>query len=119
MIVCGKCGKHYLRKTTHKDTVWNCSTFLRFGKSQCHTKQIPEEVQEEATADILGLASFDQQSFLEQVQEIIVPAFNQLLFVLKDGSKVEYHWKDRSRKDSWTPEMKRQAAECARRRKCK
>lgn len=43
-IICEKCGKHYNRKATHGHVYWNCKTFLHFGKSICHTKQIPEEI---------------------------------------------------------------------------
>ena len=45
----------------------------------------------------------------DKIENIIVPQANSLLFVFKDGHTVKQTWKDRSRKESWTPEMKEQA----------
>ena len=70
----------------------------------------------ESTAGVLGLERFDDAAFRERVQEIQVPSPRSLLFILKDGSTVERTWQFQSRKDSWTDEMKAQAAEHARRR---
>ena len=111
MIVCGNCGKNYRRKSTRIGHGWNCATYLKFGKAQCHTKQIPEDALMEATAAILGLDEFDEQVFRERVREIIVPAFNHLTFKMNDGSEAEYQWEDRSRRESWTPEMRLRASE--------
>ena len=68
------------------------------------------------TAAVLGAAEFDEWLFKELIQEIRVPAFNNLIYVFKDGTKVEREWKDKSRRDSWTDEMRAQAAAHARRR---
>ena len=70
----------------------------------------------ENTAAAMGMADFDENTFLEKVQEIHVPAFNHLVFCFKDGTKEDRVWQDRCRWDSWTPEMKQQAAQQARRR---
>ena len=70
----------------------------------------------EVTASALGTGEFDAGLFRETVQEIRVPAFNRLVFVMKDGTKVEREWQDKSRSRSWTDEMRAQAAEHARRR---
>ena len=116
MIVCDKCGKKYKRVTKNGRYSWNCSTYQTFGKAYCHTKKIPEDILMENTAAAMGMADFDENTFLEKVQEIHVPAFNHLVFCFKDGTKEERVWQDRSRRDSWTPEMKQQAAQQARRR---
>jgi len=50
------------------------------------------------------------------VAEIIVPGHNRLTFNMKDGSTVETEWRHRSRRESWTYEMKEAAAEKARKR---
>ena len=62
-----------------------------------------------------ALAS-DFYAILGVIQEIRVPAFNHLVYVFKDGTTVEREWKDKSRRDSWTDEMRAQAAVHARRR---
>jgi DNA invertase Pin-like site-specific DNA recombinase len=116
MLRCDKCRKMYHRKVTRTETAWNCSTFLIYGKKHCHSKQIPEDILMDTTASVLGLTEFDEAVFKTRIQEIRVPAFNHLVYVFKDGTEVERVWKDKSRRDSWTDEMKAQAASHARKR---
>lgn len=116
MIICNKCGKKYKRIAKNGRYSWNCSTYQTFGKSHCHTKKIPEDILMETTAAAMGMDDFDENTFLEKVHEIRVPAFNHLVFCFKDGTQVERIWQDKSRRDSWTPEMKEQAAQHARKR---
>ena len=68
------------------------------------------------TASVLGMAEFDEENFRSQIERIEVPAFNHLVYVFKDGRRKERVWQDKSRRDSWTEEMKEKAAEYARRR---
>ena len=116
MLICGNCGKRYHRKVSRTEIAWNCATYLKLGKKACYAKQIPEDILMEVTASALDTGEFDAELFRETVQEIRVPAFNRLVFVMKDGTKVEREWQDKSRSRSWTDEMRMQAAEYARRR---
>lgn len=116
MIVCENCGKKYRRKIKRDEAFWQCSTYLKLGKKECHAKQTPEDILMTETAAVLGEPEFDEWLFKELIQEIRVPAFNHLVYVFKDGTKVEREWKDKSRRDSWTDEMRAQAAVHARRR---
>ena len=116
MIYCPLCGKNYRRKTTHGKRSWQCGTFLALGKAYCHTKQIPEDTLMSITASVLGIAEFDGYAFHRLIERIEVPAFNHLVYIFKDGRREERIWQDRSRRDSWTDEMKEQAAEHAKRR---
>ena len=115
-IICGICGKAYRRKITHGKVSWQCGTFLSLGKERCPSKRVPEDVLLESAAGVLGLERFDDAAFRERVQEIQVSSPRSLLFVLKDGSTIERTWQFQSRKDSWTDEMRAQAAAHARRR---
>lgn len=45
----------------------------------------------------------------ELIKEILVYPNNRLVFTLCDGTTVDKVWKDITRKDSWTPEMKEKA----------
>ena len=108
-IVCGNCGKNFRRKVTATRVVWICSTFNKYGKKECPAKQIPDETLCATVADVLGTPYFDENIFEEKIEKIVVPKNNSLMFVFKDGQTVERTWKDRSRKESWTPEMKEQA----------
>ena len=112
-IVCGRCGKHFGRKTTHGRVSWICMTFQFEGKSACPSKQIPEPTLMSACCDVLGLAEFDERVFTERISGIRVTAPNELLFLLADGHTETRVWKDRSRRESWTDEMKEAARQRA------
>ena len=109
MLHCTKCGKSYKRKTTHGKAAWQCSTFITLGKRFCHTKQIPEDILIATTVSVLGITEFDEEVFLNQIERIEVPAFNHLVYIFKDGHREERIWQDKSRRDSWTDEMREQA----------
>ena len=71
---------------------------------------IPEETVEEAVCAVLGLDEFDSTLFLERVERIDACKENTLRFHLRNGTVCEYKWQDRSRSESWTPEMRKAAA---------
>ena len=108
-IICGNCGKKFQRKTTKRRISWQCSTYLEHGKSACPAKQIPESALLESCVEALGLASFDETDFLKRVLRIEVVRANTLRFVFTDESTYLSEWKDRSRAESWTDEMKQAA----------
>ncbi len=94
IITCAICGKHYRRKTTATGPVWICSTYNSRGKKYCASKAIPEN-----TLTILA-AEF------ENITAITADRDNTLIFRTADGNEVTRHWQDRSRSESWTPEMR-------------
>ena len=114
MIVCGTCGKGYRRKVTRTGPVWICSTFNIYGKAACPSKQIPERVLEKAAAEVLGLDEFDADALHDKITAIRTEGNNTLVFLFKDGTQTVKRWADRSRAESWTPEMKAAAREYAR-----
>ena len=97
LIICTKCQKPYKRKVAHGRAAWNCSTFMRQGKSYCHGKQVPEDTLLESTSKILAGRPFDS------IQRILVPAPNHLIYVFKDGTETECTWQDRSRSSGPAP----------------
>lgn len=103
MIVCGNCGKHYRRKVTASGPVWICSTFNQQGKVACASKQIPEPALLALTADM----------DLSDLTEICAENGNRLVFRFKDGSESVKRWQERSRAESWTPEMREAARQKA------
>lgn len=112
-IICGNCGSTYKHITTHGKFYWNCRTFQEKGNSFCHSKQIPEKILEAVTAEVLGLDAFDGDAFLSEIDHMEVPDTNRIIYVFKDGRIIEKTWKDPSRRDSWTPEMKELARQRA------
>ena len=116
-IQCQCCGKNYRRKTTPTGIVWCCATYNTRGKKYCpKSKQIPENTLISVCCEVLGLQEFDADIFENQINKILVPAPNELIFVFHDGHEISAHWKDHSRSEFWTPEMKSKAAEHSKKR---
>jgi site-specific DNA recombinase len=118
LLVCGNCGKHYRRKVTATQTVWICDTYNALGKAACASKQIPESTLTAFTAEVLGTDTIDTDTLHATIAEIRVENENRLMFNFKDGSAVERIWKDRSRSESWTDEMRKAVGEKRRKRLC-
>lgn len=108
-ITCGICGKNYRRKTTPYNIVWCCSTFNTRGKDFCASKVIPEETLKKCIAKALGGNTFTEDYFTEMVEYIIAEPKNIIRLILTDGTESEIVWKDRSRSESWTEEMREAA----------
>ena len=83
-----------------------CRTFDRQGKAVCPAKQIREDILTSVTAEVLGLPSFDEKALHDKITAIQAFPNNTLVYCFKDGTKTTAHWKDRSRAESWTPEMR-------------
>lgn len=113
MIVCGTCGKGYRRKVTRTGPVWICNTFNVYGKGTCASKQIPEGTLEKAAAEVLGLDAFDAKALHDKITTVRAEGNNTLVFLFKDGAQTVKRWTDRSRSESWTPEMRAAAREFA------
>lgn len=116
---CCTCGGRYRRKmancgSKYVHPIWICDTFNQKGKAACSSKQIPEQALTETVAEVLGISEFDEDIFDEVVDHIDVTGPNLIRVCFKDGSVKDAAWHDRSRKKSWTPEMRARAAEYAR-----
>lgn len=112
-IRCSICGKNYRRKTTAYNVVWCCSTFNTKGKKYCASKVIPEATLQAATAEVMGMRHFDEDAFQSQIEYIEACPDNLLRFVFVSGLVKVHRWKDRSRSDSWTDEMREAARQKA------
>ncbi|MBZ9633331.1 recombinase family protein [Clostridium sp. FP1] len=112
-IVCGICGKKYGHKNNQGRISWNCSTYLKYGKDSCPSKQIPEEILYKVTTEVLGLSKFDEAYFAEKIKEIQVPEPKNLIFVFHDGSTVKKEWRYKSRSESWSGAARQKARECS------
>ena len=113
LVRCGLCGNTY-KRTTHKGRhFWNCTTYQTRGKSACAAKRIPEKTLISLTCDVLGIESFDSVMVRNRITAIRAEQNNTVIFSLDDGSEVKKQWKDRSRSESWTDEMKEAARQKA------
>lgn len=117
-IQCTCCGKNYRHKITATGNVWICATYNTRGKKYCPTaKQIPESTLISVCCEILSITEFDANIFENQVEKILVPAPNKLIFQLTNGKCINTTWKDRSRSESWTEEKRAAAAESSKTRR--
>ena len=113
LIRCTDCGMNYKRITVHGKIKYACRTFVEKGKARCPSKAVPIETLQSEAAAVLGLPEFNEEVFSREIVRIDIPAHNHLVFVFNDGNTVERVWKDRSRSQSWTPEMKEAARQRA------
>ncbi len=119
IITCGQCGGTYKRIKNHKYHAWNCGAYAQLGKAGCAGLQIREDVLQQAAADALGLAAYDEEVFRDRIASVIAGADHILTFRFRDGRTAEVKWETPSRAGSWTPEMKAAAAERTRRQRRK
>lgn len=117
MIKCGKCGKSYKRKVRAGKPSWQCSTYLKEGKSVCFAQQIPESVLISLSAEVLNLVDFDAGIFQSKIAEIKVTDSYKLIFLFEDGRTSEMMWNHNSRSENWTSEKRNLASEIAKRRR--
>lgn len=116
IIGCSKCGGHYRRKINNAGTkyakpVWICNTFNTWGKNACNSQQIPEDILIAKTKEVLGIDTLSDVNISAVLELVQVPENGCLIYKLRDGSEREIRWKNRSRRDSWTPEMRQKARE--------
>ena len=60
-----------------------------------------------------SLIGLTNELLKEYITMIIVPSPNHLVYHLNDDRIIEIEWKHHSRRESWTPEMRQKARECA------
>ena len=113
LIRCGICGNTYKRVTYRGKHFWNCTTFQTRDKSECTAKKIPEDTLMALTLEVLSIGRLSAKSVKNRITEIRAEKNNVIVFCLDDGSEIVKRWKDRSRAESWTPEMKEQARQRA------
>ena len=112
MVFCGSCGKTYVRKRRYgyDSYSWRCGRFSKHLEGgQCHSPTIPDEVLVEKTMGVLGVAALSEELIQEAIERITVRPDRTLEYRLKDGETLTVGWDYKSRKHSWTPEMREKA----------
>ena len=99
-IVCAKCGKVYRRKVKETGPVWICPTYNIQGKSACPSKAIPEPILETIVDEVGGIGKITAVQACDD---------NTVILTITNGEQIVKRWQDRSRRQSWTPEMKEAA----------
>jgi site-specific DNA recombinase len=110
-ITCGICGKKYRRKRSKDKFIWHCSTYLKYGKDTCQSKQVPEEILITACEEVLETDGISQEEFENEIKEIQVMDKGIINFILNDGNIVKKEWNYKSRSESWSDEARQRARE--------
>ena len=84
--------------------VWICPTYNLQGKAACPSKAIPEPILETIVDEVGGIGKI---TVLQACDD------NTVVLTLCSGEQIVKRWQSRSRRQSWTPEMR----EAARQRK--
>lgn len=113
LIRCGLCGSTYKRVTCRGKHFWNCTTFQTKGKAECPAKKIPAETLESLTCEVLGTEVLDPDMVRSKITMIRAEKNNVAVFCMDNGPEIVKRWKDHSRAESWSPEMKEQARQRA------
>ena len=77
---------------------------------------IPERILEAVVAEALATHGATENDFRDCVDHIDVVGANELNFIFYDGTSEHRTWKDPSRRDSWTLEMREAARQRAKNR---
>ncbi len=116
LVSCGQCSGSYIHRNAgkgkYKHPTWACRRNYELGKAVCPAQAIPETILIEKTKEVLGLGAdvaLDRELLLSRVQKIEVPEPHQLIFYMKDGTVATVPWQHKSRRESWTPEMREAA----------
>ena len=109
-IKCATCGGNYVRKKNKYRTYWVCCSAVSVNGKGCNqTLSLREDTLLELTCKALDLSSFDESVFNRKIDKIIVHPTKDVDFVFKDGLIKTLHFEFKSRRLSWTDEMREKA----------
>lgn len=87
-IKCEHCGWNFRHQKEAKISYWRCAK----PHHDCGTVGLREDRLKSMIAEVLGLTEFDEQVFLEEMEEIRVKSAEHIVFCFKDGRQVERIW---------------------------
>ena len=110
-IICDICDRPFHRstrsRTNGKFKVWVCANRKEGKPHDCKVNDLPEYILEKVSAEVLSLDEFDADAFAQQIERIVVPASNTLVYHFYNGNIVPKEWRSTAKKDWWTPERRR------------
>lgn len=109
-VRCGACGGPCKHKRLRGKGIFVCSRQNEGGKAACPgVGNVSESSLEEALKTLLKTENLGRSLIEEKIEGITVRPGKAAEVSLKDGSVREVSCADRSRKESWTPEMRAKA----------
>ena len=120
MIRCSLCGASYQRKKRYGYNLydWRCWNYLYSSKSErCKTVGLPESILIEKTKEALEVDELTSKLVKDKIKVVFAHPNRVLEFVFNDGTKKTIAWELKSRKYSWTLELREEARRRAIKRK--
>ena len=87
-MTCACCGSHYVSYTRK---MWVCYKKLRSKKADCKSKNVSEKKLKAIICEMLGLDSFDENTFTNAVSNILVHPSGDMIFTFYSGRKETRH----------------------------
>ena len=110
ILKCANCGKPYKHKKNSAREYYVCGNFTTYGRVACtNSGQIPTSELIRLTKEVLNVDEVTSEILEERLDCILSKESNILTYVFKTGEEIDVIWNKPSRKDSWTPEMRKQA----------
>ena len=112
LIRCGSCNKNYIRKRNRHRTYWICNSFNTKACIDCdQSLSLREDTLFDLASEALGVDAnkLTRDLLHERLGKIVVHKSKDVDFVFADGSMKTLHFEFKSRRLSWTPEMKEEA----------
>lgn len=112
LIKCASCSRNYVRKTNKYRAFYICSAMSNRDATNCsQTLSIREDTLLKLTSEALGvpISKIDRALLETKLDKIAVHQSKDVDFVFKSGEIMTLHFEFKSRKESWTAEMKEPA----------
>ena len=109
IVKCGCCGGTYRRRKCNGKAYYLCKNRIMKMGVECTAQQIPEPELIRMACEILGVNEIDEKALKTKVDYIDALPNQEVDFILKDGQTIRKQWAFKSRRESWTPEMRAQA----------
>lgn len=95
-VICSSCGHTYRKRifprVNGQYCSWICGTKIESGSSVCHSRNVPDRILWNLTADILCSDAISESLFNERIERILVSDYT-LTFIMKNGKEEIRHWK--------------------------
>ena len=109
LVKCTCCGGTYRRRKCNGKAYYQCGNRINKNGIECTAKQIPEPELIRMACEVLGVNEIDEKALKAKVDYIDALPNQEVDFILRDGQSIRKQWAFKSRRESWTPEMRAQA----------
>ena len=110
-INCNKCGQNLHRNTSPRVSGQKAHHWRCLSHADCGHSGLEENLLKTISSDVLSIQKFDEDIFKKNIDSITVLSNTELLYQLKDGSKITKQWQFKRRQPAWSEERKKRQSE--------